>query len=74
MNAKEARTKLNNSLGYSPELRNTLKEIESAIDKGRDNIFIYDASQDTIKQLKKLGYTIKGGADYGNILAFHVSW
>jgi CRISPR/Cas system-associated endoribonuclease Cas2 len=74
MKAEDARKKLNDSLGYSPEIRSILKDIESAIDKGRDNIFIYDATSQTIKELKKLGYAVKSGGDYGNILAFHVSW
>lgn len=74
MKAEEARKKLNDKFGSDLELGRALIEIEKAVELGRDNVFLYNLSPKIVKELKKLGYDVQSGGDFGNLSSVLVSW
>jgi DNA topoisomerase VI subunit A len=73
--AKEAsRIAKGNSEEHKSELDLVLEDIKRIAELGRDNIFMYDKSQATIKELRKLGFKVEAGQDYGETTAHRVSW
>ena len=64
----------NNSNEFKTELERVIDDIKNICELGRNSLFIYDVSQVTIKELKKRGFKVTPGSDYGETTAFHVSW
>jgi len=73
MNAEEAR-KIAQSSGGLNELDRVLEGVRKIADMGRDNYLAWGITNATVKELKKMGYVVEPGANYGEQNCFYVRW